>query len=491
MSLNYSKEKLNMTMLCDFYELTMANGYFHSPMKDKITYFDMFFRKVPDDGGFAIMAGLEQLIDYVNNLHFSEEDIAYLRSRNLFSEDFLQYLENFKFTGDIWAVPEGTPIFPYEPVCVVRAPAIEAQLLETFFLLTFNHQSLIATKAKRICRAANGRVVLEFGSRRAQGPDAAILGARAAYIGGCAGTACTIADPLFGIPAGGTMAHAWVQMFDSEYEAFKTYCEIYPTNATLLVDTYDTLKSGVPNAIRVFNEVLKPLGITKCGIRLDSGDIAYFSKKARKMLDEAGWTDCKITVSNSLDEHLIRDLLLQGAKIDVFGVGERLITARSEPVFGGVYKLCGVENEDGTVNPKIKISENVAKITNPGYKRVYRFFEKSTGRARADYIALADEVVNIEDHDLIIRDPNATWKEFLISAGEYEARELLVPIFEGGKQVYQSPPLAEIRDYCTRQVKTLWPEVKRFENPHTYYVDLSDKLLELRNGMLNEKRKRG
>ena len=491
MSLNYSKEKLNMTMLCDFYELTMANGYFHSPIKDKITYFDMFFRRVPDNGGFAIMAGLEQIIDYVNDLHFSEEDIAYLRGRNLFSEEFLQYLADFKFTGDIWAAPEGTPIFPGEPVLVVRAPAIEAQLLETFLLLTFNHQSLIATKAKRICRAANGKAVLEFGSRRSHGPDAAILGARAAYIGGCAGTACTIADPLFGIPAGGTMAHAWVQMFDSEYEAFKTYCETYPTNATLLVDTYDTLKSGVPNAIKVFNEVLKPLGITQCGIRLDSGDIAYFSKKARKMLDEAGWTECKITVSNSLDEHLIRDLQLQGAKIDVFGVGERLITARSEPVFGGVYKLCGVENEDGTVTPKIKISENVAKITNPGYKRVYRFFEKATGRARADYIALGDEVVNIDTEDLVIRDPNATWKEFLIPAGEYEAKELLVPIFEGGKQVYQSPSLSEIRDYCTAQVKTLWPEVKRFENPHTYYVDLSDKLLELRNSMLNEKRKRG
>ena len=490
MSLKNSNEKLNMTMLCDFYELTMGNGYFHSEIRDKITYFDMFFRRVPDNGGFAIMAGLEQAIEYINNLHFSEEDIEYLRSRNLFSEDFLEYLADFKFTGDVWAIPEGTPIFPNEPVMVVRAPAIQAQLLETYLLLTFNHQSLIATKAKRICRAANGRTVLEFGSRRAQGSDAAILGARAAYIGGCHGTACTIADEVYGIPAGGTMAHAWVQMFDSEYEAFKTYCEIYPTNATLLVDTYDILKSGVPNAIRVFNEVLKPKGITKCGIRLDSGDIAYFSKKARKMLDDAGWTDCKITASNSLDEHLIRDLLQQGAKIDTFGVGERLITARSEPVFGGVYKLCAVEDPDGNITPKIKISENVAKITNPGYKRVYRFFEKATGRARADYIALADEVVDIEHQDLVIRDPNATWKEFVITAGEYEARELLVPVFLGGKQVYQSPALDEIRDYCTRQVKTLWPEVKRFENPHTYYVDLSDKLLELRNSMLNEKRKR-
>ena len=490
MSLTNPNEKLNMTMLCDFYELTMANGYFHSEFRDRITYYDMFFRRVPDNGGFAIMAGLEQAIEYINNLHFSAEDIEYLRNRNLFSEDFLEYLANFKFTGDVWAIPEGTPIFPNEPVLVVRAPAIQAQLLETYLLLTFNHQSLIATKAKRICRAANGNAVLEFGSRRAQGADAAILGARAAYIGGCAGTACTIADQVFGVPAGGTMAHAWVQMFDTEYDAFKTYCEIYPTNATLLVDTYDTLKSGVPNAIRVFNEVLKPLGITQCGIRLDSGDIAYFSKKARKMLDDAGWTECKITVSNSLDEHLIRDLLLQGAKIDVFGVGERLITARSEPVFGGVYKLCAVEQDDGTIVPKIKISENVAKITNPGYKRVYRFYEKATGRARADYITLGDEVVDIESADLIIRDPNATWKEFVIPAGEYEARELLVPIFLEGKQVYECPPLDEVRDYCTRQVRTLWPEVKRFENPHNYYVDLSEKLLEMRNSMLNEKRKR-
>ena len=487
MSLKESNEKLNMTMLCDFYELTMGNGYFQSEMRDKITYFDVFFRKVPDDGGFAIMAGLEQAIDYINHLHFSEEDIAYLRARNIFCDEFLEYLANFQFTGDIWAVPEGTPIFPGEPIMVVRAPSIQAQLLETFLLLTINHQSLIATKAKRICRAANGRAVLEFGSRRAQGSDAAILGARAAYIGGCAGTACTISDQLYGIPAGGTMAHAWVQMFDSEYEAFKTYCEIYPTNATLLVDTYDILRSGVPNAIRVFNEVLKPLGITKCGIRLDSGDIAYFTKKARKMLDDAGWTECKITVSNSLDEYLINNLLQQGAKIDLFGVGERMITSRSEPVFGGVYKLCAVEDKDGNITPKIKISENVAKITNPGYKRVYRCYEKATGRARADYIALADEVID-QSKALTIRDPNATWKEYTFEAGEYEARELLVPIFKDGKQVYECPSLPDIQAYCSRQLKTLWPEVKRFENPHTYYVDLSDKLLELKTTMLKEMR---
>ena len=368
-----TSEKLNMTMLCDFYELTMGNGYFTNGYKDRTVIFDVFFRRVPDQGGYAIAAGLEQLIEYIEDLHFSDEDIEYLRGRNLFCEEFLEYLRNFRFTGDIYAVPEGTPVFPKEPLVVVKAPAIEAQLIETFTLLTINHQSLIATKANRVVRAAQGRTVLEFGSRRAQGADAAIIGARAAYIGGVNGTACTISDQLYGVPAGGTMAHAWVQMFDTEYEAFKTYCEIYPTNATLLVDTYNTLKSGIPNAIRAFNEVLKPLGITKCGIRLDSGDMAYLSQQARKMLDEAGWTDCKISVSNSLDEHLILAVLRQGAKIDMFGVGERLITAKSEPVFGGVYKLVAVEEDDGSVTPKIKISENVGKITTPHYKKLYRF----------------------------------------------------------------------------------------------------------------------
>ena len=358
-------DKLNMTMLCDFYELTMGNGYFEKGYKDRITYFDLFYRRCPDGGGFAIAAGLEQIVEYIQELHFSEEDIAYLRSRNMFSDAYLNYLANFKFTGDIWAVPEGTPVFPKEPILTVRAPAIEAQLIETYLLLCVNHQSLIATKANRIVRAAEGRAVLEFGSRRAQGPDAAMLGARAAYIGGCHGTACTIADQLFHVKASGTMAHAWVQMFDTEYDAFKAYCEMYPHNATLLVDTYDTLKSGVPNAIKAFNEVLKPLGITQCGIRLDSGDMAYLTQKARKMLDDAGWTDCRISVSNSLDEHIIRDVLRQGAKIDLFGVGERLITARSEPVFGGVYKLVAVEDQEGEIKPKIKISENVGKITTP------------------------------------------------------------------------------------------------------------------------------
>ena len=360
-----TEEKLNMTMLCDFYELTMGNGYFKNGYKDRITYFDVFFRSVPDKGGFAIVAGLEQLIDYIENLHFTKEDIEYLRGRKLFDEDFLTYLENFRFTGDIYAIPEGTPVFPREPLVTVRAPAIEAQLIETFTLLTINHQSLIATKANRIVRAARGRTVLEFGSRRAQGADAAIVGARAAYIGGCHGTACTISDEIYGVPAGGTMAHAWVQMFNSEYEAFKTYCEIYPTNATLLVDTYNTLKSGVPNAIRAFNEVLKPLGITKCGIRLDSGDMTYLSRQARKMLDDAGWTDCKISVSNSLDEYLIQDLLLQGAEIDMFGVGERMITARSEPVFGSVYKLAAVEDEEGILSPKSRSAKMWARSPCP------------------------------------------------------------------------------------------------------------------------------
>ena len=399
-----ANKQLNLTMLCDFYELTMSNGYFQCGMKDRITYFDIFFRTVPDNGGFAIAAGLEQAVRYIQQLHFDDDDIAYLRGRNMFSEEFLQYLRDFRFTGDIWAVPEGTPIFPREPIMTVRAPAIQAQLVETYLLLTLNHQSLIATKANRVVRAAEGRTVLEFGSRRAQGGDGAVLGARAAFIGGCKGTACTVSDELFGVPAGGTMAHSWVQMFDSQYEAFKTYCEIYPDNPTLLVDTYNTLKQGVPDAIRVFNEVLKPRGLTQCGIRLDSGDMTYLTKKARKMLDDAGWQSCKISVSNSLDEHIIRDLLMQGAQIDMFGVGERLITARSEPVFGGVYKLTAVEDEQGNIIPKIKISENVGKITNPHFKKLYRFFGNDTGKAIADYLCVHDETVD-DSHDLEIFDP--------------------------------------------------------------------------------------
>ncbi|SFQ06019.1 nicotinate phosphoribosyltransferase [Oscillibacter sp. PC13] len=480
-----TEEKLNMTMLCDFYELTMGNGYFQAGFQDRITYFDVFFRTVPDNGGFAICAGLDQLIAYIEDLHFDKDDLAYLRSKNLFSEEFLEYLRNFKFTGDIWAVPEGTPIFPREPVVTVRAPAIQAQLIETFTLLSINHQSLIATKANRIVRAAQGRTVLEFGSRRAQGTDGAISGARAAYIGGCKGTACTISDQLYGVPAGGTMAHSWVQMFDSEYEAFKTYCEIYPTNATLLVDTYNVLKSGVPNAIRAFNEVLKPRGITKCGIRLDSGDIAYLTREARKMLDDAGWTECQISASNSLDEYIIQDLLLQGAKIDLFGVGERMITARSEPVFGGVYKLAAVEDTSGNITPKIKVSENIDKITNPHFKRVYRLYDKQTGKAEADYIAVWDETVD-ESQPLELFDPQATWKRKTFT--NYAIRSLQVPVFQGGKLVYQRPSLQEIQAYCKEQVDTLWDEVKRFENPHTYYVDLSQKLWDIKQALLCQNR---
>ena len=481
-----TEQKLNMTMLCDFYELTMGNGYFQAGYKDRITYFDVFFRDVPDRGGFAIAAGLEQLIDYIQDLHFDEDDIEYLRGKNLFDEQFLEYLRNFKFTGDIWAIPEGTPIFPREPVVVVRAPAIQAQLIETFTLLSINHQSLIATKANRIVRAAKGRTVLEFGSRRAQGIHGAIAGARAAYIGGCGGTACTISDELYGVPAGGTMAHAWVQMFDSEYEAFKTYCEVYPNNATLLVDTFNTLKSGVPNAIRAFNEVLKPKGITKCGIRLDSGDMAYLTQKARQMLDEAGWETCQISVSNSLDEHIIRGVLQQGAKIDLFGVGERLITAKSEPVFGGVYKLVAVENGDGSVTPKIKISENVGKITTPHYKKVYRFIGNDTGKAIADYMCVYDEEVD-DSQDIEIFDPDNTWKRRTVY--NYTAKLLQVPIFKDGELVYELPRLEDIRTYCMEQVDTLWDEIKRFENPQTYYVDLSQKLWDIKYGLLKNKNK--
>ena len=476
-------EKLNLTMLCDFYELTMSQGYFSKGYKERIAYFDLFFRRCPDGGGFAIAAGLEQIVRYIQDLHFSAGDIAYLRERKLFSEEFLQYLADFKFTGDIWAVPEGTPMFPNEPILTVRAPAIEAQLIETYLLLCVNHQSLIATKANRVVRAAEGRTVLEFGSRRAQGAAGAILGARAAYIGGVQGTACVIADQLFGVKAGGTMAHAWVQMFDTEYEAFKAYAEMFPNNCTLLVDTYNTLKSGVPNAIRVFNEVLKPMGITQCGIRLDSGDMAYLTQKARAMLDEAGWEGCQISVSNSLDEHIIRDVLRQGAKIDLFGVGERLITARSEPVFGGVYKLVAVEQEDGTVKPKIKISENVAKITNPHYKRLYRFFGNDTGKAIADYLAIYDETID-DSSDMEIFDPEATWKRKTVY--NFTAKELQVPVFKDGELVYELPTLEEIRTYCLQQVDTLWDEVKRFDNPHTYYVDLSQKLWDIKYGLLKE-----
>ena len=476
-------QKLNMTMLCDFYELTMGNGYLKAGFQDRITYFDVYFRSVPDGGGYAIAAGLDQLIDYIEDLHFDAQDIDYLRSRGIFCEEFLDYLANFHFSGDIYAVPEGTPVFPKEPMVIVRAPAIEAQLLETFALLTINHQSLIATKANRIVRAAKGRAVMEFGSRRAQGSAAAIDGARAAYIAGCCGTACTISDQLYGTPALGTMAHAWVQMFDSEYEAFKTYCEVFPTNATLLVDTYNTLKSGVPNAIKAFNEVLRPKGITKCAIRLDSGDIAYLTREARQMLDEAGWESCKISASNSLDEYIIQDILRQGAKVDLFGVGERMITSKSDPVFGGVYKLAAIEKEDGTIVPKIKISENVGKITNPHFKKVYRIFDKATGKAEADYITVWDEVIE-EGQPLELFDPDATWKRRTYT--DYTIKPLQEKIFDHGELVYQQPTLPEIQKYCREQIDTLWDEVKRFENPHNYYVDLSQKLWDIKQDLLRK-----
>ena len=408
--------------------------------------------------------------------------MAYLRGKGCFSEEFLQYLLHFEFTGDIWAVPEGTPVFPGEPILTVRAPAIQAQFVETFILLTLNHQSLIATKSNRIVRAAEGRPVSEFGSRRAQGADGAVLGARASYIAGCASTACTLADQRYGSPASGTMAHSWVQMFPDEYTAFKTYCQLYPNNATLLVDTYNVLKSGVPNAIRAFKEVLLPQGITRCGIRLDSGDLTYLSQKARKMLDDAGLTDCKIFVSNALDEYIIRDLVRQGARIDAFGVGERLITSRSEPVFGGVYKLAAIEDDQGNIIPKIKISENPAKITTPHFKKVYRIFSKDTGKAEADLVCLHDEQFDFSQ-PLELFDPDATWKKKTFT-GIY-ATELLVPVFQGGKLVYQVPDIQTSRAYCQRQVDALWDEVKRFENPHNYYVDLSQKLWDIKQQLLS------
>lgn len=475
-------KKENLAMLCDFYEFTMSNGFFKNGFYKKNVYFDLFYRSVPDNGGFAIACGLEQLVNYIEDLHFEQDDIDYLRSKNLFDEDFLNYLKEFKFSGDIYAVPEGTPIFPNEPIITVKAPAIEAQLIETYALLCINHQSLIATKANRIVRASQGRTVLEFGSRRAQGKDGAILGARASFIGGCKGTACTIADEIYNVPAGGTMAHAWVQMFDTEYEAFKTYCELYPESTTLLVDTYNTLESGVPNAIKAFKEILIPKGITNFAIRLDSGDIAYLSKKARKMLDNAGLESCKIVASNSLDEFLIRDLMLQNAKVDIFGVGERLVTSKSSPVFGGVYKLVAVEN-NGEIVPKIKISENTAKITNPHFKKVYRLFDRESGKALADQICVYDETID-DNNPLTIFDPEATWKTKTLK--NFYAKPLLETIFKNGKLVYDLPNIEEIQAYCINQVNTLWDEVKRFENPHKYYVDLSEKLWCIKNQLLKQ-----
>ena len=472
----------NLTMLIDFYELTMANGYFESGERDTVAVFDMFFRNIPDNGGFAVFAGLEQLIGYLQDLRFDEEDIAYLRGRGIFSEAFLQYLADFRFCCDVWAVSEGTPVFPGEPLVVVRGPVIQAQLIETMLLLTLNHQSLIATKANRIARAARGRAVMEFGSRRAQGYDAAIYGARAAFIGGCGSTACTISDMLFGVPAVGTMAHSWVLTFESEYEAFKTYAEIYPDNCTLLVDTYNVLKSGIPNAIRVFDEVVVPRGFRPKGVRIDSGDIAYLSKKMRRMLDEAGYGDVAIVASNSLDEYIISDLWDQGAQVDQFGVGEALITSRSNPVFGGVYKIAATV-QDGEYTAKIKVSESIEKITTPCFKTLYRLYSNETGKAIADYIALYDEEID-ESRPLTIFDPIATWKKQELT--DYTARRLLCPVFQRGELVYQSPPLREIQAYCREQVDTLWDEMKRFEYPHRYYVDLSEKLWTVKRTLLEQ-----
>ena len=473
--------KTNLTMLTDFYEITMANGYFENGFQETTVYFDMFFRELPDGGGFAIMAGVQQLIEYFNSLTFTEDDIEYLRRCGIFSEAFLRYLADFHFCCDVWAVPEGMPIFPGEPIITVRGPAIQAQFVETMILLTVNHQSLIATKANRICRAAAGRPVMEFGSRRAQGPDGAVLGARAAYIGGCCGTACTICGKEYGIPALGTMAHSWIQLFDTELDAFRAYAREYPKNCTLLVDTYNVLKSGLPNAIRVFREEIVPRGFRPGGIRIDSGDITYLSRKARRILDDAGFPDCKICASNSLDEYIIRDMLSQGACVDSFGVGERMITSSSHPVFGGVYKLSGVEDAEGNVIPKIKISENVTKITTPGFKTIYRLYDRETDKAIADVITLFGEKIDSEK-PYVIFDPDFIWKKKTVT--NFKAVEIRKQIFKKGVCMAESRSLKEIQEYCFRQVDTLWDEVKRFENPHRYYVDLSSKLWEIKNQLI-------
>lgn len=474
----------NLTMLMDYYELTMANGYFVNGFKDKIACFDMFYRRNPDNGGFVVSAGLEQLMEYIENMHFTDEDIAYLKGKGEFSEEFLAYLADFKFTGNIDAVPEGTICYPNTPIVTVTAPVIEAQLIETMLLLTVNFQSLIATKASRICRAAKdaGQIVMEFGARRAHGSDAAILGARAAYIGGADATATVIADEMYGIPAIGTMAHSWIQFFDTEYEAFKAYAEVYPDNCTLLIDTYDILKSGVVNAIKVAKDVLIPMGKRLKGVRIDSGDLAYFSKKLRKILDAEGMSDCKIVVSNSIDEYLIKSLQKQGAKIDSYGVGERMITSKSDPVFGGVYKLAAVQNDKGEFVPKIKISENVEKITNPGRKKLWRIYSRETGYGLADLLTLYDEEVDVSKPYPYV-DPVKPWKKMKFE--DVDVKELQVPIFKNGKLVYDKPSLKEIKDYVSYQLdKQVWEEEQRYENPHTHYVDLSKKLYEVKESML-------
>lgn len=475
----------NLTLLCDFYEFAMANGYFEAGIGDKIVYFDMFYRTVPDNASYSIAAGLEQVIDYIENLHFSDEDIDFLRTKEIFHEEFLEYLRNFKFECDVWAIKEGTVVFPQEPLVIVKGPIMQAQMLETMILLTINHQSMIATKANRIVTAAKGRPVVEFGSRRAQGYTGANLGARASYIGGCAGTANTLAEKLYGVPAVGTMAHSWVQLFSTEYEAFKTYAKVYPENCLLLVDTYDTLKEGIPNAIRVWNEELVPKGIRPKGIRIDSGDIAYLSKQARVMLDEAGFSDAVIMASNSLDEWTIESILSQGAKLDSFGVGERLITSKSSPVFGGVYKLVAYEEDDKIV-PTIKISENVAKITTPGFKSLYRIYDKDTMKAEADVVTLHQEKLEELD-ELEIFHPIYTWKRKKFT--NFVAKNLMVKVFDKGKLVYDIPTLDEIREHAQDELKSLWDEVKRLENPHEYIVDLSQDLWDIKDDLLKEHRK--
>ncbi len=474
---------INLTMLADFYELTMANGYFENGLHEKTAVFDMFFRSVPDGGGFAIMAGVEQLVEYLQNLSFTPADIEYLRGRNLFSEEFLTYLKGFRFACDVWAVPEGSPIFPNEPIVTVRGPVIQAQFIETMVLLTINHQSLIATKANRIVRAAEGRSVMEFGSRRAQGADGAVLGARGAYIGGCSGSACTLAERRFGIPAMGTMAHSWVQMYATELEAFRAYARTYPDQCTLLVDTYNVLKSGIPNAIQVFREEVSSKGFRPKGIRIDSGDITYLSREARKMLDAAGFQDCSIVASNSLDEIIIRDILIQGAQVNIFGVGERLITSRSEPVFGGVYKLVAAEGSAGGMEPRIKLSENVGKITNPGFKELWRLYDRESGKALADIITMAGETID-DTQDYVIFDPVYTWKRKVIK--RFTAKKLMVKLFDKGSCLYEPEDIHAVRRRCKEQVATLWDEILRFENPHEYIVDLSHALWEVKHKLLAE-----
>ena len=479
-------QERNLTMLTDFYEITMANGYFKNGVGDRITQFDMFFRDVPDKGGFAVMAGVEQLADYQRNLKFTDDDLNYLAGKG-FDKAFLDYLRDFDFCCDIWCVPEGTPIFPYEPIVTVRGPAIQAQFIETMILITINHQSLVATKANRIVRAAQGRPVMEFGSRRSQGYDGAIYGARAAYIGGCSGTACTISDREFGVKALGTMAHSWVQLFDSELDAFCAYAREYPDSCTLLVDTYNVLKSGIPNAIEAFRREVLPRGFRPKGIRIDSGDIAYLSRKARKMLDEAGFPDCAIVASNSLDEYIIRDMIQQGAKIDSFGVGERLITASSNPVFGGVYKLCAVENGNGEFVPKIKVSENVAKVTIPGAKKLWRLYDNETGKAIADLITLKDEMID-DSKPLTIFHPVETWKQHEVE--NFRAEKLQHTIVKEGKLVHKFPHIKEVQAFSKAQLSKFWEEYLRLDLPQLYKVDLSKDLHALKFGMIDNIRQK-